>query len=126
QRNMSDRPEGYLNQGIILAAVGRLPEAEQVYLLGLSRFPKFVALYANTADLYRAKGEDLKGKAYIEQGLLQQPKNATLHYSLALWWIRNGNKPNGILELRKAVALEPKDPTYTYAFASFLQSAGLP
>jgi predicted CXXCH cytochrome family protein len=126
QRNMCDRPEGYLNQGIILTAVGRLPEAEQVYLLGLRRFPKFVALYANTADLYRAKGEDLQGKEYIEKGLLLQPNNPTLHYSLALWWVRNGNKPNGILELRKAIALDPKDPTFTYAYASFLQSTGHP
>ncbi len=126
QRNMCDRPEGYLNQGIILTAVGRLPEAEQVYLLGLSRFPKFVALYANTADLYRAKGEDPRGKEFIEKGLLIEPNNATLHYSMALWWVRNGNKPSGMIELRRAMTLDPKEPTYTYAYASFLQSTGQP
>ena len=39
QKYLSDRPEGYINQGIVFSATGRIKEAEQIYLLGLETFP---------------------------------------------------------------------------------------
>ena len=124
QRNMGDRPEGYLNQGIVLAATGRANEAEQVYLLGLQRFPQFVAGYANLADLYRAMGNEEKAKAFLEKGLQIQPGNATLHYSLALWHVRNKDNPAALQQLQLAIRLDPADPSFAYAYAIALHSTG--
>jgi len=124
QRNMSDRPEGFLNQGIVFSATGRTAEAEQIYLQGIKRFPKFIALYANIADLFRATGNEEKSKEYLRQGLLLQPNNGTLHYSLGLWYVRNKENENGMKELQKAIQVNPSDPTFVYAYAVGMYSKG--
>lgn len=124
QRGMSDRPEGYLNQGIILTATGRVPEAEQIYMLGIKRFPKFIALYANLADLYRAMGNDTKSLELLQNALKVEPNNGTLHYSLAMWYFRNKDEKNGIAALEKAIQSNPSDPGFAYANAIALYSRG--
>lgn len=124
QRKVGDRPEGYLNQGILLSATGNIAGAEQIYLLGLKRFPKFIALYANMADHYRAAGGETKAKEYIEKGLAVEPNNPTLHYSSAMWYYRNQDKAGGLSELKKAIQLNPKDPSYIYAYAIAMYSDG--
>lgn len=124
QRNMSDRPEGYMNQGIIFAATGRIQEAEQIYLLGLKRFPKFTALYANLADLYRGMGDEAKAGDLLQIGLELEPKNATLHYSKALWYFRKKELKSGMVSLQKAIQLNPSDAGATYALAIAQHSNG--
>jgi tetratricopeptide (TPR) repeat protein len=124
QRSMSDRPEGYLNQGIVFASTGRAQEAEQIYQLGLKRFPKFIALYANLADLFRAMGNDAGALELLQKGLLLEPGNGTLHYSLAMWYFRNKDQKNGMAELEKAVVSNPADPGFTYTKAIALHSTG--
>jgi tetratricopeptide (TPR) repeat protein len=124
QRNMCDRPEGFLNQGIVLIATGRVGEAEQLYLQGLKRFPKSIPLYANTADLYRSLGNETRSKEYLLAGLALQPRNAALHYSLGLWYVRNKDNKTGMNELQKAIQLNPSDASFVYAYAIGLYSKG--
>ena len=122
QRFVSDRPEGYLNQGIILSAVGRTGEAEQAYLLGVKRFPTFIQLYANLADLYRAQNLETKSKEYLDKGLQLDAKSASLHYALGLWFIRNKEKDKAMAELYKAQQLDPSNASFVYGYAIGLQS----
>lgn len=122
QRNQGDRPESYLNQGIILAGTGRLAEAEQAYLLGLKRFPKFVPLYGNIADLYRSQNDEAKSQEFLQRGIAIQPENALLHYAYGLWQVRNKHDAEGMAELRKAIELNTADPTYTYGYAVAMYS----
>jgi tetratricopeptide (TPR) repeat protein len=124
QRNMSDRPEGYLNQGNVLLAIGRTSEAGQIYLQGLKRFPTSVRLYANTADLYRATGNEEKAKDYVQRALLIEPGNATIHYAMAMWNIRNHDIKAGMNEIRQAIRLDPSDPSFAYAYAVALHTNG--
>ena len=122
QRNLGDRPESYLNSGIALAATGRTNEAEQTYLLGLKRFPKFIAYYGNLADLYRAEKNEPLSKQYLDRGLSLQPTNSELHYAIALWHIRNQDRNAGLNELKKASELDPGNASFTYGYALALHS----
>lgn len=124
QRNMSDRPEGWLNQGVAYASIGKNAEAEQIYLQGIKRFPTFINLYANLADIYRASGNNELSKQYIQKGLMIEPDNATLHYSMSLWYFRNHQQDPGMNELKQAIHLNPSDPSFTYAYAIALHSGG--
>jgi len=123
QRNLGDRPESYLNQGIVLAATGRTSEAEQVYLFGLKRFPKFIGYYGNLADLYRAENNETKAKEYLDKGLSVQPGNPDLHYAIALWYERSKDRAAGLMELKKAADLNPSEASFTYGYALALQDA---
>lgn len=122
QKYISDRPEGYLNQGIVLAATGRTTEAEQIYLLGLKRFPKFIPYYGNLADLYRSQKMETKSKEYLDEGLSIQSTNGSLHYALGLWYIRNYDEASGMNELKKAAELEPLNASFVYGYAIGLES----
>src|SRR5690606_37119840 len=118
------RPEGFLNQGIILSSVGRMQEAEFAYLSGLQRFPGFLAFYTNLADLYRGMQNEAKAREYIDRGLQMQPDNGFLHYSLGLWYVRQKQTEKGIESLKKATALAPDDPSFLYGYAIGLYSTG--
>ncbi len=124
ERNLSDRPEGYLNQGLLLANTGKINEAEQIYQLGLKRFPKFVGLYMNLADVYRMKNSEPQVKEMLDKGLRIHPNNADLNYSLALWHIRRGDKKEGLATLQKATQLESSNASFVYAYAIGLHDMG--
>jgi tetratricopeptide (TPR) repeat protein len=124
QESLSHRPEGFLNKGNILAQTGKQKEAEQVYLEGLKRFPKFIALYANLADLYRAENNESASKVYLDKALSIQPANADLHYSLGLWYIRKKEISLGMTELKKAASLNPAGASIIYGYAVSLYSTG--
>ncbi|MDI1353796.1 MAG: multiheme c-type cytochrome [bacterium] len=124
EEKLSDRPEGYLNRGIILASVGRVGEAEKVYLQGITRHPIFIGSYLNLADLYRTQKRDDLAKIYMEKGLRLQPSNAALHFSLGLWHIRMKDKVSGFKEIDKAHQLAPSDAYYTYTYAVTVQESG--
>lgn len=117
ERNLSDRPEGYLNQGILFAGTGKVDDAEQVYLLGIKRFPKYVSLYMNLADVYRMKQNEAKVKETLDKALQISPHSGSIHYSLALWFVRSGNRKEGVAELQKAIQLEPSNASFVYAYA---------
>lgn len=124
QESMSHRPEGFLNRGNILAQTGKQKEAEQVYLQGLKLYPKFIPLYVNAADMYRAQHNETASKAYLDKALGIQPGNADLHYSLGLWYVRKKDILSGMAELKKAAALNPSGASVIYGYAVSLYSAG--
>jgi tetratricopeptide (TPR) repeat protein len=124
QQGLTDRPEGFLNQGIVLGLTGRPNDAEAIYLSGIKRFPAFVPYYMNLADVYRSQNEEVKAKEFIDKGLTLQPKNAELHYALGLWCVRQNDHVNGTQELKKAFDIDPANATVTYGYAVSLFSAG--
>lgn len=126
QQGMSHRPEGYLNQGIALGLTGRTAEAEQAYLSGVLRFPRFVPFYMNLADAYRVQNQETKAREYIDRGLQISPGNADLHYALGLWYIRQKENVKGLAELKKAAELNPVNASVVYGYAIGLFSTGKP
>jgi len=126
QQGLTNRPEGFLNQGIVLGMTGKWDEAESIYLQGINRFPRFVMFYMNLADVYRSESQEAKAKEYIDKGLALQPKNADLHYALGLWYVRQKDHTNGIKEFKKAFALEPSNASVVYGYAVAVFSTGQP
>jgi tetratricopeptide (TPR) repeat protein len=126
QQGLTNRPEGYLNQGIVLGMTGKWSEAEAIYLQGLKRFPKFVLLYINLADVYRSQNQEANAKEYIDKGLVLQPENADLHYALGLWYVRKNDHSSGIKELKRAFTIDPKNTSAVYGYAVALFSTGQP
>ncbi|MBI2723268.1 MAG: hypothetical protein HYX39_13925, partial [Bacteroidetes bacterium] len=126
QQGMCHRPEGYLNQGIVLGTTGRTAEAEQAYISGVMHFPRFVPFYMNLADVYRAQNKETKAKEYIDRGLQISQSNADLHYVLGLWYIRQKENEKGLAELKKAAALNPANASVVYGYAIGLFSTGKP
>ena len=124
QQGLTDRPEGFLNQGIVLGLTGRSNDAEAIYLSGIKRFPAFIPYYMNLADVYRLQNEEVKAKEFIDKGLTLQPKNAELHYALGLWYVRQNDHENGTKELKKAFDIDPANATVAYGYAVSLFSAG--
>ncbi|MGZ3846216.1 MAG: multiheme c-type cytochrome [Flavisolibacter sp.] len=126
EEGLTNRPEGFLNQGILLGTTGRSNEAEEKYIEGIRRFPKFVPLYMNLADLYRAQSQEKKAREYINKALVIQPKNAEFHYALGLWYVRNQDHAKGMEELRKAFTIDRSNTSVAYGYAVALFSSGRP
>jgi tetratricopeptide (TPR) repeat protein len=124
QQGLTHRPDGFLNQGIVLGLTGRLNEAEAIYLSGIKRFPRFVLFYMNLADVYRSQNQEAKSKEFIDKGLQLQSKNADLHYALGLWYVRNKDHAKGVEELRKAFDIDPSNASAAYGYAVALFSFG--
>jgi predicted CXXCH cytochrome family protein len=124
QRGLCHRPDGYLNQGIVLGLTGRIAEAEQVYVAGVKRFPRSLPFYVNLADMYRSQNQEQKAKEYIDKGLQVDPRNPNLHYALGLWFVRQKEQAKGIAELKKAMELNPTNASLVYGYAIALNSTG--
>lgn len=124
EKKMSDRPEGYMNLGILYVAIGRLEEAEKVYMQGLQRHPKFIGLFVNLADYYQHANQEHNSKKYLELGLKVDQSHAGLHFALGLWYIRNKDKNGGIKEIAKAYELTPSDAYFAYVYAIGLDDLG--
>lgn len=124
QQGLTNRPEGFLNQGIVFGFTGRLDEAEAIYLAGIKRFPKFFLFYMNLADVYRSQNQEDKSRAYIHKGLLLQPKNADLHYALGLWFVRHSDHAKGTAEFKKAFTIDPSNASVVYGYAIAMFSVG--
>lgn len=124
QQGLTDRPEDFLNQGIVFGQTGRWNDAEAIYLSGVKRFPNFIPFYINLADVYRSQNEEAKAKEFIDKGLRLQPQNADLHYALGLWYVRQNDHVKGIEELKKAFDMNPVNATAAYGYAIALFSTG--
>ncbi|MBS1654798.1 MAG: tetratricopeptide repeat protein [Bacteroidetes bacterium] len=124
QQSLSHNPEGYLNQGIIMGLTGKTADAEQMYLDGLKRFPGFIPYFMNLADIYRQQKQETKAKEYLEKGLKIDPSNADLNYASGLWYYRQNDEANGLLELKKAYSLNPANVSVVYGLSIALNSSG--
>lgn len=124
QQNLSHRPEGFLNQASMKFYTGQPNDALQLYLTGIRRFPRFMPFYVNLADLYRATGQEAEAKKMIDQAMQINPTYPQLHYVLGLWHVRKHNHQAALQSLKKAMDLDPKNPSLVYAYAVGVHSDG--
>ena len=120
----ADEPGAQVNLGNFHAARGEYAEAEAAYREALALNVDWIPAYANLADLFRQMGRDGEGGAILREGLAQQPGAASLHHSLGLWLVRQGDLPAALGSLKRAVALAPDDARFAYVHAVALDSAG--
>ncbi len=124
QRSSAERPESWLNLGLLDTLLGEAGAAEASYRKALALEPGFSPAAVNLADLYRARGRDDEGRAVLRQGLAQAPDDADLLHALGLLEIRAKRLPVAVDLLGRAAALAQVQPRYAYVHALAQEAAG--
>jgi tetratricopeptide (TPR) repeat protein len=124
QRLNADRAEGWVNLAYFHFLQGEPSRAEQDYAEARRRNPRFVPIYVNQGDMYRALGRESDSERVLREGLAVAPEAATLHYALGLSLIRSGLPSDALLSLERAHRLAPREPRYGLVLGLALQSTG--
>ena len=120
----ADRPESFLNIGLIKVDQRQFDKAEAAYRAALALQPDFTQAAVNLADLYRLQGHDAEGEKTLRQALALDPQNAAAHHALGLLLIRGKKLPDAITALAEAARLDSDNPRYGYVYAVALNSTG--
>ena len=120
----ADRPESYLNIGLIHVDQGQFDQAEAAYRAALDLQPNFTQAAVNLADLYRIQGRDVDGEKTLRQALARDPRNATANHALGLLLIRQKRLPEAMAALEEAAKLDSDNPRYGYVYAVALNGTG--
>ena len=120
----ADRPESFLNIGLIAIDQRQFDQAEAAYRAALELQPDFTQAAVNLADLHRLQGHDADGEKTLRQALALDPQNAAAHHALGLLLIREKKLPDAITALAEAARLGSDNPRYGYVYAVALNSAG--
>ena len=122
QRFNGNRPESYMNTGIVLQEMQKFTDAQQVYELGIKRFPKFEALYINLADVYRNGNRDDLCEATLQKVLSINAANAVAMQAYGFLLVRKNKTEEAISYLKKAADMQPASADYAYSYAVALFS----
>jgi Flp pilus assembly protein TadD len=124
QLTNAERPEAWLNLGVLDSLLGDSDAAERDYRQALALDPGFIPTYANLADLYRGLGRDADGRAVLEQGLEQAADDADLLHALGLLEIRAKHLPAAVDLLGRAAEQAPQQSRYAYVHALAQEANG--
>ena len=124
EQTNADRPESYLNIGLIHLDQGRFDQAEAAYRAALNLQPNFTQAAVNLADLYRIQGREGEGEKTLRQALALDPPNASAHHALGLLLIRQKRLPEALTALAEAARLGGDNARYGYVYAVALNGAG--
>ncbi|MDG4596010.1 MAG: tetratricopeptide repeat protein [Candidatus Contendobacter sp.] len=120
----ADRPESYLNVGLVYSDQGQFDRAEAAYRAALDLQPTFTQAAVNLADLYRLQGRDGEGEQTLRQALARDPHHATAHHALGLLLIRQRKMSEALTALAESARLDGDNPRYGYVYAVALNGAG--
>ena len=124
QLTSAERPETWLNLGLLNSLLGEAAAAERDYRQALALDPEFTPIYVNLADLYRALGRDAEGRALLEQGLARAADDAALLHALGLLEIRAKHLPAAVDLFGRAAEQAPEQSRYAYVHALAQEAAG--
>ena len=124
QRINADRPESYINLGILAIRLQQFTQAEKLYLQALKLDPGFANAYVNLADLYRSQQQDDKAEQALKKALKLSNQNAAAHHALGLLYIRKKQLDKALHELKAAWNLQANNARYGYVYAVALNSRG--
>ncbi|MEO6602774.1 MAG: tetratricopeptide repeat protein [Polyangiaceae bacterium] len=113
----ASRPETHIERSAFELARGKLAEAEAELKTALRLQPCLGEAYLNRADLERQRGDEAAAERAIRAALACNPQNAAAHHALGLWQVRAHQPKAAIASLKKAVALLPSDPRFSYVLA---------
>ena len=116
QRFNADRPEHRTNLGGFLAERGDASAAEAEYRAALRLEPGFAPAWANLADLMRLLGREQAAEQTLRDGLLQAPRDASLHHALGLALVRQQRPAEALRELKRATELAPGNQRFAYVY----------
>ena len=117
ERFNAERPESYVNLGVLYTAQRRLSDAEIALRTALDLSPSFAPASVNLADLYRASGRDGDAERVLRAALARDPRSAPAHHALGLLLVRERRMPEALAELEVATRLAPESARYGYVYA---------
>ncbi len=120
----SDRPESYMNLGLLEIRLGNFLKAETYYKKALELDPKFVNGYINLADLYRLQQRDNDVESMLSEAKQIAADNAAVHHALGLHYVRVKKGDAALPELKRAYDIEPGNVRYGYVYAVALSTHG--
>ncbi|HSA46185.1 MAG TPA: tetratricopeptide repeat protein [Candidatus Competibacteraceae bacterium] len=124
EQTNADRPESFLNIGLIHVDQRQFEKAEDAYRAALELQPDFTQAAVNLADLYRLQGRDADGEKTLHQALALDPQNAAARHALGLLLIRQKRLPEALTALAEAAQRGGDNARYGYVYAVALTSAG--
>ena len=120
----ADRPEAYLNAGLLHADRGDFAGAVAALEIALRLDPGFVPAYVNLADLMRAQGLEIEGERLLRVGIARGDDPGAVRHALGLSLIRQRRSEEALDELRLATEADPLNARFAYVYAVALQSTG--
>jgi tetratricopeptide (TPR) repeat protein len=120
----ADRPESWINLGLLELASGNAEAALASYRRALEIEPRFVPAAVNLADLYRALDRDADGEQLLLSTVARLPESADAWHALGLVRVRLGRRAEAAEALARAARLAPEVPRYAFVHAVSLHSAG--
>jgi tetratricopeptide (TPR) repeat protein len=124
QKVNADRPDAWMNLGLLYTEWGRHEDAEAAYRTALKLQPGFVAAHVNLADLLRLQGRDGEGERLLREALKIDPRHAESHHALGLLLARDQRTAEALRHLERAAALNPGNPRFGYVHAVALKASG--
>lgn len=121
----ADRPESQVALARLHINAGAPQKATAAFKEAIRLQKWYVPAYVNYADFLRSRGDEQGAYKLLQQGLEVNAKSAELHYAMGLWQVRAQASEKALASLKKAVALDPQDPDYTYVYAVALSSSDL-
>jgi tetratricopeptide (TPR) repeat protein len=106
----AETPEVFGLRAECHAHLGELPEAESVYLAGLSRHPRAAGLLKSAASfLLRWRPRDERPGAWLALAVKQAPQDAEARYLYGQWALLQNREELAVAQFRKAIAMAPKN-----------------
>ena len=124
EKTNAERPEAWLNIGLIHTDRQQWDQAEAAYGTALELQPNFTQAAVNLADMYRLQGRDGEGEKTLRRALALDAQNAAAHHALGLLLIRQTQQPAALVALAEAARLGHDNPRYGYVYAVALNSTG--
>ena len=124
QRFNNDRPESFMNMGLLYLDLGEPAKAESLYNDALARHPRFAPVYVNLADLYRQQGDETLTEQVLRTGLANVTDGADLRHALGLLLVRKKRYDEALIELGRASRERPESARYAYVYGVALHSTG--
>jgi tetratricopeptide (TPR) repeat protein len=106
-----ERPEAHLDRGTILARERRYGEAIEEFRRALELDPRSAAAKVNLGAALAQSGRLDEGRALIESAAREHPEFAAAHTALGYLLLHEGRAAEAATSFRRALALQPSDPS---------------
>jgi tetratricopeptide (TPR) repeat protein len=124
ERFNADRPESYLNLGLLEERRGNPAAAIAEYEASTRYAPWFLPSYVNLAELQRRSGDEAAAEQTLRRALAAAPRDASVLYALGLSVYRQQRPAEAVALLGEAATSAPAVARYPFAYALALESQG--
>ena len=105
----TERASILTSYGIYMAAIGKLPEAEQKILEAIRLNPKEIPAYINLGNLMDELGKKADAEKAYNKAIQLNPANVRAHYNLGLLHLEQGKLKEAEADFSTSIDLDPRD-----------------